>query len=136
MRWEERDAMCRFPLAVADNTEVAAGCQRIAVTGAAQTFALPKGWLGRYINFAFRANGSTLTYGQVAVATSAQSLVLNQASNAAAGSSSAAAGRTLAVEEAMDRVTLDTGVTHLCWIGASAAGYAEFFLSEKTAKID
>lgn len=134
-RWEERDAMCRFPVAVADNTEVAAGMQRIAVTGAAQTFAIPKGWLGKFLNFAFRANDTALTYGQVALAPTAQSLVLNQVSNAAAGSSSAAAGKSLDVGETLDRVPLDTH-THLCWIGAQAAGYAEFFVSERTSKTD
>ncbi len=134
--WEARDAQVRFPLAAADNTEDAVGFQRIAVTGAAQTFALPKAWYGKFLNFSFRANGSALTYGQVAVATSAQSLVLNQASSAAAGTSSAAAGKSLDVGESLDRAPLDTGVTHLCWIGASAAGYAEFYVSERTSKKD
>jgi hypothetical protein len=130
--WEERDAMVRFPVAVADNTETAVGFQRIAVTGAAQTFALPKGWLGKAINFSFRANGTALLYGQVALAPTAQSLVLNQASNAAAGTGSAAAGKTLYDGEDLDRFPIGDTHTHLCWIGNAAAGYAEFYLSERT----
>lgn len=130
--WEERDAMVRFPVAVADNTENAVGFQRIAVTGAAQTFALPGGWKGKAINFCFRANGSTLLYGQVALAPTNQSLVLNQASNAAAGSSSAAAGKSLYDAEELDRFPIGDSHTHLCWIGNAAAGYAEFYVSERT----
>jgi len=130
--WEERDAMVRFPIAVADNSENAVGFQRIAVTGAAQTFALPGGWKGKAINFSFRSNGSSMPYGQVALAPTNQTLVLNQISNAAAGSSSAAAAKTLYDGEEIDRFPIGDTHTHLCWIGSAAAGYAEFYVSERT----
>lgn len=122
--FEARSAAARFPFASADNTMVTPGNQRIACTGAAQTYALPAAIRQRWIYF--RAIGVEV---QASLAGSAQSLVLDQASSAAASTSSAAAGMTLYAGEFWDRVSCD-GATHLCWISRSATGFVEFFVSE------
>lgn len=113
----------RFPYAVADNTH-GTGMQRVACTGAAQTFALEQAMRGKFLYF--RAIGVEV---QCALAPTAQSLVLDQASSAAANTSSAAAGATLYAGEFFDRLSLDQA-THLCWISRTATGFVEFFVSE------
>jgi hypothetical protein len=120
---ETRAASVRFPFAVVDNTN-GSGVQRVACTGAAQTFALEQKMKGCFVYF--RAIGVEV---QCAAATSAQALVLDQASSAAANTSSAAAGMTLYAGEFFDRVLLD-GQTHLCWISRTATGFVEFCVSE------
>lgn len=127
-RTEERSAGARFPLAKEDDVN-GLGVQRIAVTGASQSFVFPQHWKGKFLYFALRANGEALTYGQVAVSVGAVTLVLDQVSNAAAGSSSAAAGLTIEAGEVLDRIALD-GADRVNWIGDAAAGYAEFYVSE------
>ena len=128
-RTEERSAGVRFPYGVADNTD-GKGFQRIAITGSAQSFIFPQYWRGRFVYFCFRANGSALAYGQVNATIGAVTIVLNQISNAAAGTSSAAAGPSLDVGEIMDRMAID-GEDRINFIGNTAAGYAEFYVSEK-----
>ena len=120
---EKRAAAVRFPLASADNTN-GSGVQRIACTGAAQTYALKADQKNRFIYV--RAIGVEI---QCAGALTAQSLVLDQVSSAAAGTASAAAGATLSNGDFWDRLDCDS-FTHLCWISRSAAGYLEFFVSE------
>lgn len=127
-RTEERSAGVRFPFATADDVK-GLGCQRIAITGAAQSFIFPTNMKRGFLYFSFRANGSGLTYGQVALANGSTPLTLNQISNAAAATSSAAAGITLDVGEVMDRMSVD-GADRLTFIGATNAGYAEFYISE------
>lgn len=122
--YEAREAAVRFPFSSASNTLVPPGNQRIACTGAAQTYALPE--VGKQYFVYFRAIGVEV---QVSSATSAQALVLDQVSNAAASTSSAAAGMTLFAGEFFDRVLCD-GQTHLCWISRTATGYVEFYYSE------
>lgn len=121
---QDREAAVRFPFSSASNTFDPPGNQRIACTGAAQTYALPTRGLQRWVYF--RAIGVEV---QVSSATSAQALVLDQVSSAAASTSSAAAGMTLYAGEFFDRVLVD-GQTHLCWISRSATGYVEFYISE------
>lgn len=128
-RTEERSAGVRFAFLQADNVN-GMGFQRIAVTGSSQSFVFPQAWKGKFVYFAFRANGSALAYGQVGISLGAQTMVLNQISNAAAASSSAAAGPSLVVDEIYDRMSLDGG-DRLNWIGNTGAGYAEFYVSEK-----
>lgn len=113
----------RFPFAVADNT-TGKGNQRIACTGAAQTYALKDYQKIRFLYF--RAIGVEV---QATLAGSAQTLVLDQVSSAAAATSSAACAPTLYAGEFWDRVPLDAA-THLCWISRTATGYVEFFVSE------
>lgn len=120
---EKKAAAVRFPLAAADNTN-GSGVQRVAVTGSAQTYALRQEQRARFLYV--RAVGVEI---QCAGALTAQTLVIDQVSSAAAGTSSAAAGATLASGDFWDRVDMD-GFTHLCWIGRSAAGFFEFFVSE------
>jgi hypothetical protein len=127
-RIEERSSGVRFPFAVADDAK-ATGCQRVAITGAAQSFIFPVNMKKGFIYFSFRANGSALAYGQVSLSVGSAPLTLNQISNAAAATSSAACGPTLDVGEVMDRVSLD-GADRLNFIGNTAAGYAEFYISE------
>lgn len=121
---QDREAAVRFPHAVADNTD-GKGYQRVACTGAAQTFALETWMRGKFIYF--RAIGVEV---QAASAASAQSLVLDQVGSAAANTSSAASGGTLYAGEFFDRA-LDPPDTHLCWISRTATGYVEFFVSER-----
>ena len=133
MRGADRGEMPRFPLAAADNTMGGSpqdndpGCQRIACTGAAQTYAFPASspMKGKFLYV--RAIGVEI---QCAVAKSAQALVLDQVSNAAAATSSAAAGMSLFAGEFFDRVIVDSGVTHFCFISRSATGFVEFYVSE------
>lgn len=128
-RTEERSAGVRFPFMKADDVG-ASGIQRIAVTGSAQSFIFPtKSMQGKFLYFAFRANGTALAYGQVGTSLGAQTITLNQISNAAAGSSSAAAGLTLDAGEVLDRIALD-GADRVNWIGNTGAGYVEFYISE------
>lgn len=132
MRGTDRGEMPRFPLAAADNTMGqggnAPGNQRIAGTGAAQTYAFPASspMKGKFLYV--RAIGVEF---QLSVAKSAQALVLDQISNAAAGTSSAAAGMTLFAGEFFDRVVVDSAVTHLCFISRTATGFLEFYVSEQ-----
>lgn len=123
MDYESREAAIRFPLARADNDK-GTGNQRIAVTGAAQTYALRPNQQGKYCRF--QPVGVAI---QAAAALSAQVLISNQVSNAAAGASSAAAGVTIADGAFIDGI-LPEGATHLCWLGASAVGFVEFWISE------
>lgn len=127
-RTEERSAGVRMALMKADNVD-GKGFQRIAITGAAQSFVFPQYWKGKFVYVVFRANGSALAYGQFGGSVGAQTIVLNQISNAAAGTSSAAAGPSLDVGEISDRIALD-GIDRLNFIGNTAAGYAEFYVSE------
>lgn len=120
---ERRGHAVRFPYAITDNTD-GKGVQRVACTGSAQTYALREWQKGKFLYF--RAAGVEV---QAAVAPTAQSLVLDQASSAPAGTSSAAAGATLSSGEFWDRIPLDTA-THLCWISRSATGFVEFLVSE------
>ncbi len=122
--YEARAAAVRFPFSSASNTMDPPGNQRIACTGAAQTYTLPE--KGKQYFVYFRAIGVEV---QVSSATSAQSLTLDQASSAAASTASAAAGMTLYAGEFFDRLLCD-GQTHLCWISRSATGYVEFYISE------
>lgn len=128
MSYEQREPAVRFPFATADNTN-AQGVQRIAITGAAQTFLMPQNMRGKFLYFYVDGAGSALTKVQVAVAASAQSLVLNQPSSAAAGTSSAAAGVTVAPGAYLDRA-IANDATHICWIGDVAAGFVEIYISE------
>jgi hypothetical protein len=130
-RTEERSAGVRFPFAKADDV-YASGVQRIAVTGAAQSFVFPSLMKRGFVFFAFRANGSGLIYGQVAASLGAAPLSLNQISNAATAASSAAAGLTLLVDEVMDRMVLD-GADRLNWIGNTSGGFVEFYISENAS---
>lgn len=127
-RTEERSAGVRFPFCKADNTD-GMGFQRIAITGSSQSFVFPQKWKGKFVCFSFRANGTALAYGQVGISLGSQTLTLNQISNAAAGTSSAAAGQSLDVSEVLDRMSLDGG-DRINFIGNTAAGYAEFYVSE------
>jgi len=129
--YQERDARLRFPFAVADNTD-GKGVQRIAVTGNAQTWPLPKFWYGKFVYFAVDADGTALTKVQVATATSVQSLTVDQASDAVTSNSSAAAGITVPAGQFIDRALSD-GATHLCFRGDAAGGFVEFYLSEIVA---
>lgn len=128
-RPETRDARVRFPFANADNTMQAPGNQRIACTGAAQTYVFPAAMQGKYLYA--RAIGVEI---QCAVADQSRNMVLDQISNAPAGTSSAACGMTLYAGEFFDRVCLGVvgGVapTHFCWISRTATGFVEFFVSE------
>lgn len=128
-RTEERSAGVRFAFMKADDVN-GSGFQRIAITGSAQSFVFPQAWKGRFVYFAFRANGTALAYGQAGISLGAQTITLNQISNAAAGTSSAAAAPSLDVSEVYDRMSLDGG-DRLNFIGNTAAGYAEFYVSEK-----
>lgn len=122
----DREASVRFPFSAADNTmTLPCGNQRIAVTGAAQTYAIPEAMRGKFIRF--RAIGVEV---QVSSHTAATSMVLDQASSAAAGTSSAACAMTLFAGEFFD-AELEPQATHLCWIGRSATGFVEFFISEQ-----
>ena len=121
--FEAREAALRFPFSAADNTGVT-GNQRIACTGAAQSYAIPEAARNKWIYF--RAIGVEV---QVSAATSAQSVTIDVVSNAAASTSSAAAAMTLYAGEFFDRPLVD-GQTHLVWISRSATGFVEFFISE------
>lgn len=127
-RTEERSAGVRFALMKADDVD-GKGFQRIAITGSAQSFVFPQYWKGKFVYFRFAANGSALAYGQVGGSQGAQTITLNQVSNAAAGSSSAAAGPSLLADETYDRIAAD-GIDRINFIGNTAAGYAEFYVSE------
>lgn len=126
--YEAREAAVRFPFSSSDNTMVVPGNQRIACTGAAQTFAIPEAMRGRWLYF--RAIGVEV---QVSSHTAATSMVLDQASSAAGGTSSNAAAMTLYAGEFFDRVMVD-GATHVCWISRTATGFVEFFISEAKFK--
>jgi hypothetical protein len=123
--YESREAAIRFPYSNNDNTMVNPGNQRIACTGAAQTYAIPAAVRGRFCRF--RAAGVEV---QVSSDDAATSIVLDQVSNAAASTSSAAAGITLLSGEFFDGI-LQGDATHLCWISRSATGYVEFHFSEQ-----
>lgn len=128
-RTEERSAGVRFPFAVQDNDKCL-GVQRIAVNGSAQSFVFPKNMKKGFLYFSPRANGGSLAYVQVAASAGAVTLALNQISNAAAGTSSAAAGITVEVGEVLDRMLVNAG-DRLNWIGNHASGYVEFYVSEE-----
>ena len=122
--YESREAAIRFPYSNNDNTMAQPGNQRIACTGAAQTYALPAAVRGKFLYF--RAIGVEV---QCSSDDAATSMVLDTVSNAAASTSSAAAGMTLYAGEFFDRI-LQGDVTHLCWISRTATGYVEFYFSE------
>ncbi len=127
-KFEQREAAIRFPFCVADNTD-GNGVQRVAVSGSAQTYALKDFQRGKYVKFTVDASGTALTKVQVAAATSAQTLVINQASSAAAGTSSAAAGATVFAGGFVDGI-LPNAATHIAFIGDAAGGYVDFYISE------
>ena len=120
---EKRSAALRFPHCEADNTD-GDGVQRIACTGAAQTYAFKTYQKNKFIWV--KAVGVDI---QLGTAASAQSLTLNQASSAAASTSSAAAGVSVLSGESKEGI-VEPGDTHLCWISTSATGYLEFYVSE------
>ncbi len=122
--YESREAAIRFPYSNNDNTMANPGNQRIACTGAAQTYAIPAAVRGKFCYF--RAEGVEV---DVSSDDAATSIVLNQISNAAASSSSAACGAKLLSGEVFDRI-LQPDATHLCWISASATGNVFFYFSE------
>jgi hypothetical protein len=106
---------------------VTPGNQRIACTGATQSYAFPASSPMRGKFLYVRAIGVEI---QCAVAKSAQALTLDQVSNAAAGTSSAGAGMTLYAGEFFDKVLIDSAITHFVWISRTAAGFVEFYVSE------
>lgn len=116
----QRDANIRFPFAAAAGGR---GVHRVAVTGSAQTFALPEVMKGKFLYFAVDADGTALTKVQVAAAISAQSLAVD-------ATTGITAGVTVPAGQYIDRLLCD-GSTHLCFIGDAAAGFVEFYTSER-----
>lgn len=116
----QRDANIRFPFAAAAGGR---GVHRVAVTGAAQTFQFPEVMKGRFIYFGVDADGTALTKVQVAVAITAQSLAVD-------ATTGITAGITVPAGQYIDRLVCDSA-THLCFIGDAAAGFVEFYVSER-----
>lgn len=116
----QRDANIRFPFAAAAGGR---GVHRVAVTGAAQTFAFPEVMKGKFLYFAVDADGTPLTKVQVAAAISAQALALDATTGITAGA-------TVPAGQYIDRLLCD-GATHLCFIGDAASGFVEFYVSER-----
>lgn len=118
-RATDREAAIRFPFAAAAG---GTGVQRVAVTGATQSFALLEPMRGKFIYFAADADGTALTKVQVAAAASAQTIALD-------ATTGITAGVTVPAGAFLDRRLAD-GATHICWIGDAAAGFVEFYVSE------
>lgn len=116
----DREADVRFPFAAAAG---GLGVHRVAVSGATQNFPLTEAMKGKFIYFGADADGTALTKVQVAAATSAQTIAID-------ATTGVTAGLTVPVGTFIDR-KLHDGVTHLCWIGDAAAGFVEFYVSER-----
>lgn len=116
----QRDANIRFPFAAAAGGR---GGHRVAVTGAAQSFALPEVMKGKFLYFGVDADGTALTKVQVAAAVSAQTIALD-------ATTGITVGMTVPAGQYIDRLLCD-GATHVCWIGDQAAGFVEFYTSER-----
>lgn len=119
-RNEDREADVRFPFAAAAG---GLGVHRVAVTGATQSFVLPEPMKGKFLYFAVDADGTALTKVQVAAAVSAQTIAVD-------ATTGITAGVTVPAGNFLDRKLAD-GATHLCWIGDAAAGFVEFYASER-----
>lgn len=116
----EREADVRFPFAAAAG---GLGVHRVAVTGSTQSFLLPEPMKAKFIYFGVDADGTALTKVQVAGATSAQTIAID-------ATTGITAGLTVPAGTFIDR-KLHDGVTHLCWIGDTAGGFVEFYVSER-----
>lgn len=106
---------------------------RIAVTGSAQSFALPttganpgaKSTLGRrFIRFVFVGVNGQLAQGLG----SAPTIVLNQVSVIGTGHASAAPTY---FNSAPDQFQLDHRATHIGFIGDAATGFLEYYVSDQ-----
>lgn len=118
----EKAAAIQAPIAAA-NPAGNTGVHRIAVSGSAQSFALPAGMIGKYITLFCTAE---IQYALGLGA--APTIVLNQA--AALGTGHAAAGKTLTAGQDKD-VPIPKAATHIGWIGTT--GFVEIYCSETPA---
>ena len=132
----EKAASVAGPIAAADPTGIT-GVMRIAVTGAAQSFALPAAAAdpqkkssmgGRFIRLCFVGVNGQLAQGLG----TAPTIVNNQVSVIGAGSAGAGATFFDGVPEHFD---LDHRATHIGFIGASAAGFLEYYVSDKPGRV-
>jgi hypothetical protein len=122
-RLVEKAASPSHPLAVADATGLT-NIHRIALTGVAQSIAIPASWQGR---FCLLTVDSTADVQYAFSAGAAATLVLDQA--AAIGTGSAAAGATIFAGGAKD-ARIRIGCTHINFIASAAGGFLEVEVSE------
>jgi hypothetical protein len=120
------------PIAAADTTG-RTGVMRIAVSGSAQNFALPTSGAApgkrhtlpaRWLRIAAAGVNVQWAFG----VGSAPTIALNQA--AAVGTGHAAAGATL-FNGIPEQVLVPSEATHVGFIGESAAGYLELYVSDQ-----
>ena len=121
---QEQAALLAHPLAVADTTGLT-NVHRIALTGAAQSVAVPAGWQERFVRLTVDSTSNV----QYAFSTGAagQTLVLDQA--AAIGTGHAACGATIFAGQSKDG-RVRRGVTFLNFIADAAGGFLEVEISE------
>lgn len=121
---EVKAALIQGPIAAADATGLR-GVHRIAVSGSAQSFAIPSGLLGKrgFINLYATADVQW-AFG----IGSAPTIVLNQAS--APGTGHVGAGATLPTGQWM-AFPIAEGATHVGFIGTT--GFLEWFNSQAVA---
>ena len=120
----EVKAACKCHPSIAADASNERGVLRYAVDGNSQSFALPAMWKG--CNVSVRPVGVAIQYGTSK--TAAASITTNQAS--AAGTGSAAAAASLADGEIGDAL-IGSKEDFMNWRGASAAGFVEFYKSER-----
>lgn len=117
----DREADVRFPFAAAAG---GLGVHRVAVTGLTQTFALPERMKAKFIYFGVDADGTALTKVQVAASSGGSQTIAVDATTGIT------AGVTVPAGSFIDR-KLHDGATNLNWIGDAAAGFVEFYVSER-----
>jgi hypothetical protein len=116
----DREADVRFPFAAVAG---GLGVHRVAVTGVTQTFALPEPMRAKFLYFAVDADGTALTKVQVAASVGSQTIALD-------ATTGVTAGVTVPAGSFIDR-KLHDGATNINWIGDAAAGFVEFYTSER-----
>ena len=122
-RFQEQ-AQLAHPLTVADTTGLK-GVFRIALTGVAQSLAVPAAWRGREVRIMVDSTAD-VQYG-FSTGAAGQTLVLDQLS-ALTLSSAAAGASILSTRERVGRVP--TQATFVNFISSAAAGFLELEMSE------
>jgi hypothetical protein len=120
----DKAALVSHPLAAADPTGLT-NVHRIALTGVAQSVAIPASWKHKFCLLTVDTATANVQYAFSAGA--AATLVRDQA--AAIGTGSAVAGATIFSKASKDG-RIRAGVTHLNFISDSADGYLEIEISE------
>lgn len=123
---QDKAALVSHPLAVADTSGLT-NVHRIAISGAAQSIALPASWQGKFVRLTV---DSAVNVQYAFSSGAAATLVLDQAS--AIGTGHAACGASIFAGSSKDG-RVRNGVTHLNFIGDSASGFLEVEISETPA---